>query len=106
MNKLNLNLKYSVNMNEPLVTLCLAVMYFFININSEMKHFLLRPHTKHEAQLLSETRTGTEEQLQKFKLAEEELAQVKVLSWVVILSMIWVKVSATFEEDNSSFIKS
>ena len=53
-------------------------MYFFININSEIKHFLLHPHTKHEAQLLSETRTGTEEQLQKFKLAEEELAQVKV----------------------------
>ena len=44
-----------------------------------MKHFLLHPHTKHEAQLLSETRTGTEEQLQKFKLAEEELAQVKDL---------------------------
>ena len=55
--------------------------------NAEIKHVLLRPHTKHEAQLLSETRTGTEEQLQKFKLAEEELAQVKVLSWVVILSI-------------------
>lgn len=55
-------------------------MYFFINVNFEMKHFLLRSHTKHEAQLLSETRTGTEEQLQKFKLAEEELAQVKVLN--------------------------
>ena len=53
---------------------------FFSNINSEMKHFFLHPLTKHEAQLLSETRTGTEEQLQKFKLAEEELAQVKVLS--------------------------
>ena len=48
----------------------------FININSEMKHFLLHPHTKQEAQLLSETHTGTEEQLQKLKLAEEELAQV------------------------------
>ena len=99
-------MKCSVNINEPLVTLCLAVMFFFININSEMKHFLLYPHTKHEAQLLSETRTGTEEQLQKFKLAEEELAQVKVLSWVVILSMIWGRVSVTFEEGDSSFIKS
>ena len=87
MNKLNLNLKCGDNINWPLVTLCLAVMYFLININSEIKHVLLRPHTKHEAQLLSETRTGTEEQLQKFKLAEEELAQVKVLSWVVILSI-------------------
>lgn len=77
MNKLNLNLKCGDNINWPLVT-CLAVMYFFININSEIKHFLLPPLTKHEAQLLSETRTGTEEQLQKFKLAEEELAQVKV----------------------------
>jgi len=101
-----LNLKCGVNINESLVTLCLALMYFFININSEMKHFLLHPHTKHEAQLLSETRTGTEEQLQKFKLAEEELAQVKVLSWVVILSVIWVRVSVTFEEGDSSFIKS
>ena len=79
-------------------------MYFFININSEIKHFLLRPHTKHEAQLLSETRTGTEEQLQKFKLAEEELAQVKVLSWVVILSMIWVRVSVTFEAGDDSMV--
>ena len=80
MNKLNLNLnlnsKGSVNINEPLVILCLALTYFFININSEMKHFLLHPHTKQEAQLLSETHTGTEEQLQKLKLAEEELAQV------------------------------
>ena len=82
-----MNLKCGDNINWPLVTLCLAVMYFLININSEIKHVLLRPHTKHEAQLLSETRTGTEEQLQKFKLAEEELAQVKVLSWVVILSI-------------------
>ena len=73
-----MNLKCGDNINWPLVTLCLAVMYFFININSEIKHVLLRPHPKHEAQLLSETRTGTEEQLQKFKLAEEELAQVKV----------------------------
>ena len=81
-------------------------MYFFINVNFEMKHFLLPPHTKHEAQLLSETRTGTEEQLQKFKLAEEELAQVKVLSWVVILNMTWVRVSVTFEEGDYSFIKS
>ena len=80
-------MKCGDNINWPLVTLCLAVMYFLININSEIKHVLLRPHTKHEAQLLSETRTGTEEQLQKFKLAEEELAQVKVLSWVVILSI-------------------
>lgn len=70
-------MKCGDNINWPLVT-CLAVMYFFININSEIKHFLLHPLTKHEAQLLSETHTGTEEQLQKFKLAEEELAQVKV----------------------------
>ena len=73
-----MNLKCGDNINWPLVTLCLALMYFFININSEIKLFLLHPFTKHEAQLLSETRTGTEEQLQKFKLAEEELAQVKV----------------------------
>ena len=103
---MNLNLKCGVNINESLVTLCLVLMYFFINIDSEMKHFLLHAHTKHEAQLLSETRTGTEEQLQKFKLAEEELAQVKVLSWVVILSMIWVRVSVTFEEGDGTFIKS
>lgn len=31
---------------------------------------------QNEAHLLSETRTGTEEQMQKLKLAEEELAQV------------------------------
>ena len=30
-----------------------------------------------EAQQLSEARTGTEEQMQKLKLAEEELAQVQ-----------------------------
>lgn len=33
--------------------------------------------SKSEAQLLSENRTGTEEQMQKLKLAEEELAQVR-----------------------------
>lgn len=94
-------MKCGDNINWPLVTLCLAVMYFFININSGIKHFLLHPHPKHEAQLLSETRTGTEEQLQKFKLAEEELAQVKVSAQVVILSMILVRVSVTFEEGDS-----
>lgn len=33
--------------------------------------------SKNEAQLMAETRTGTEEQMQKLKLAEEELAQVR-----------------------------
>lgn len=33
--------------------------------------------SKNEAQLMAETRTGTEEQMQKLKLAEEELVQVR-----------------------------